>query len=309
MQIEKGLRGLSPLKSGCVLTIGNFDGVHLGHREIISQLVERSKQLGVPGVVLTFNPHPSQVLRPKNPARRLFSIKDLEIQLCQLAVDQLIIEPFTVEFSQISAEDFISQLVVPVLHPRHIIIGHDFVFGHAQEGTLPVLSELAKRHNFLIEQVAPVMRNGEFVSSTRIRKLIESGDVTQAKELLGRPFYIEGEVVLGEGRGKKLGYATANTHFVSEILPADGVYVTEFCVGERKLESVTNIGHKPTFHENYKFTVETHVLNSQELFYSQSVRISFLRRLRPELKFSSPCELIIQIEKDVLETKKYFSTK
>ncbi|OFZ12513.1 MAG: riboflavin biosynthesis protein RibF [Bdellovibrionales bacterium RBG_16_40_8] len=309
MQISHGLKSMSTLKSGCVLTIGNFDGVHLGHRTIISQLLERSRQFKVPGVVMTFDPHPSMVLRPQNPTKRLFSLLDLKEQLSELEVSELIIEPFTFEFSQISAQDFISRLIVPILHPLDILIGYDFVFGRNREGSLSVLMELAKKYSFNIEQVAPINYNNEVVSSTRIRKLIESGDVSQARDLLGRPYYIEGEVVRGEGRGEKLGYATANINFSSEVLPALGVYITEFQIAGKKLASVTNIGRKPTFHENYDITVETHVINAHENFYGRNIRVDFLKRLRAELKFNSSYELIEQIDKDVLEAKKYFSIK
>jgi riboflavin kinase / FMN adenylyltransferase len=258
-------------------------------------------------VVLTFFPHPSKILRPLEPVPRLFSLKNLEHELRQLGVDVLIAEPFTFNFAAVTAEKFISEYVVPHLHPKEVIVGYDFAFGSGREGTFSILESLGSKNSFTVKRVEPVSLGGEIVSSTLIRKYLAEGELDKAAALLGRTYSIDGYVVSGEGRGSQIGFATANIHADTEVLPATGVYITRLQIDGVTLPSVTNIGHKPTFHEKFELTIESHILNNFNAnIYSKNIKLEFLRRLRPELKFPSRYELMKQIELDVAETKKYF---
>lgn len=292
--------------AGCVLTIGNFDGLHVGHRTLISQLTETAKKLKIQSVVLTFDPHPSRILRPQNPASQLFTQEDLQEQLKIMGVDYLVVEPFTRDFSLLSAEQFLGEFIVPLLKPQKIIVGHDFALGRERSGSLEVLSGLAQKMKFQLLKMAPVFFDEKIISSSLIRQIIRRGDVVSANKMLGRPYYLAGEVVHGDGRGGKLGFPTANLELTSEVVPALGVYITRAIFGQRTYPSVTNVGHRPTFYGEQKLSVETHVLTGSPDLYNQNLRLELLTGLRSELKFQSTHELISQITQDVADAKKYF---
>lgn len=302
----RGLAELSNPYSCTVLTIGNFDGVHLGHRKLISQLVDKSREFGIPSVLMSFFPHPSKILRPDKSSPRLFSTEDLEAELRALHVNVLIIEPFNYELSQLSAEEFLTRRIIPALNPREIVIGYDFAFGRERGGSAPALRELGKKFKFALTQLDPVLDKGEIVSSSLIRNSLACGDVVRVSELLQRLFYVSGQVEKGDGRGESLGFPTANLKIDGELIPAEGVYMTYFHAEGDTFPSVTNIGRKPTFHSEHDITVETHVLGQHKNFYAKRARVEFLKRVRSELKFSSARELIVQISHDVNEAKKYF---
>ncbi|MCB0349771.1 MAG: bifunctional riboflavin kinase/FAD synthetase [Bdellovibrionales bacterium] len=306
MKVVQGISEIKyPLK-GSVLTIGNFDGVHIGHQQLIAQVVEKAKKNGLCSVIITFAPHPSKVLRPESPVAQLFPVEDMAKQMEKMGVDVLIVEPFDLKFSQLSAAEFIGQRVTPVLCPKEIIVGYDFAFGRGREGSFDNLLSLSKKYSFDLSRLDPVTLNGEIVSSSRVRELLKQGDVDQVSMLLGRPFYLSGIIERGEGRGEKLGFPTANLNTQFEVLPAIGVYITYFIVDDEYLPSLTNVGRKPTFHDSHEISIETFVLDKGRSFYGESSRIQFLSRIRPELKFSSARELICQIDKDVNVAKKYF---
>lgn len=306
MRVIRGLNSIGESLSGCVLTLGNFDGMHRGHQALIAEVVNMSKIIREPSAVMTFDPHPARVLHPESPVPRLFPMKDLEERLLILGVDVLVVEPFTKQLAQKSADEFIQNLIWPLLHPREIFIGYDFAFGRGREGTATLLRGWGKKFGYGVHQLQPVLKDGEVVSSSLIRELITAGQVEHAAQLLGRPFYLEGEIVNGEGRGRALGFSTANLQTSGEVLPAIGVYVTHMVIEGRSLPAVTNVGRKPTFHVSHGLSIETHVLETDTSFYGKTVKVEFLKRIRPELKFPSANELINQIQQDISETKKYF---
>lgn len=306
MRIVNGLNQFGRGMSASAVTIGNFDGLHLGHRKLVGQLVETAKKYSVPSVVITFSPHPSHILRPTEPTPQMFDVKDLEIELQRMGVDILIVEPFTYEFSQLTAEQFIADSIYKILRPKEIIVGYDFSFGKARSGTFTLLQQMAEQYQFRVKQIAPELFDGEIVSSSLIRKLITHGQIERATAMLGREFYISGHVVHGDGRGHKLGFATANIETAAQVLPDLGVYLTWFKCGSQQLASITNLGVRPTFYENKKLTIETHLLQGAADLYGQKVQLAFIKPVRAELKFSSAHELIKQIEQDVLVAKKFF---
>lgn len=306
MQQVQGFDKLPLRPNKSVVTIGNFDGVHLGHRQILSYLQQQATQKRLSSCVITFDPHPSHVIASKNKVERLFSIDDLRDQLKSFNVELLIVQPFTEEFSNVTAENFISQFVVNKLHPEEIVVGYDFVFGKNRAGDFKLLEKMASDLQYQAVHIPAVLVDGEIVSSSKIRQLVKDGHIEKARIFLQRPYYIQGRVVHGEGRGEKLGFATANLECNSMLVPQEGVYVTQLESTHGLQPALTNIGHKPTFHENFELSIETYVLNSKENYYDQNVKVHFFKRVRPELKFTQAQDLIAQIQQDVLVAKNFF---
>jgi riboflavin kinase/FMN adenylyltransferase len=309
MQRFNGLNDIPADGAIRVLTVGSFDGLHLGHRSLIGQVIAKAKEFGVRSAVLSFDPHPAAVLRPDKPLARLFGIGDLVEQLSAMGVDDLILEPFTLELAKLSAKEFV-QKILQRTKIKMLIVGYDFAFGHNREGGFDEILAFGREFGFDVFRLSPHELGGEVVSSSRIRKLIEQGDVLEAQKLLGRPYYLEGQVESGDGRGRSLGFATANLKCQTMLKPQPGVYVTKFRdsgepSGSGRI-SVTNVGYKPTFHTHHELTIETHVLDADVNFVGKNVRVDFYQRLREELKFNSPRELIEQIEKDVQRTRNFF---
>lgn len=300
--------GLDKIQNGLdvsVLTIGNFDGVHLGHQRVLAELIRQGKSVGASPVVITFDPHPSQILRPTQKVPMLFSRQDLKEQLERFGVQHLVIEPFTEAFAQMPAAEFIEELV-HTCRPKVMIVGYDFTFGYKRLGNFHSIQEWGERLGYLTMRSEAVLFDGEVVSSSRIRAAIAGGAVDLAQALLGRTFYLQGHIVPGEGRGRKIGIATANLQTAGEVWPRRGVYFTQFIVRGQALPALTNVGHKPTFHDKFATTIETHVLNSSENYYDETVRVCFLKKLRDEIKFASAQELVQQIQSDVVTAKIFF---
>jgi riboflavin kinase/FMN adenylyltransferase len=289
-----------------VLTLGVFDGLHLGHQLIMKTVVERAKEAGAVPTVITFEPHPRAVLHPES-APPLLQTFDQKIEaLGVLGIAQTIIIHFDQKFSQIRAEDFLRDTVVNRLHAKEVYLGRGFAFGHDREGNIDLLRRVSDRLGFFADEVPEVRLRGTRIGSTRIRELLQQGRVNLARRMLGRPYGVEGQVVRGDERGAKLGFPTANLHPQNRVIPRGGVYVTAALTEGQWRRSVTNIGTRPTFDEATEPTVETHVLNWSGSLYSDVLRVRFLHRLRDEKKFSSVDELKSQIERDVLRAEKYF---
>lgn len=309
MQIVHGLNSLNLNLKGSVITIGNFDGVHLGHQALINQVRARAKEKDLTSIVLTFNQHPAKILSPENTSPRLFSIDDLQSEIQRHGIDVLIIEPFTAEFSEVSATDFVHKILLAQLQAKHIVVGHDFMFGRNREGNIHFLRNIANQIELAVEQVPPVVVDNEVVSSSSIRKLIALGDMEKSKRYLGRSFFLVGSHVDGEGRGQRLGIPTINFKSEGEIVPASGVYITQLATSDNKVFSaLTNIGHKPTFHESYELTIESYLLNKEWVDIQKKIKIVFHKRLRAEMKFPSVEKLIEQIDKDIAAGIDYFNT-
>ena len=293
---------LQPLP-GSVLTIGNFDGVHLGHQRLLRELVARARQLAQPAVVLTFDPHPVQVLYPERRLSRLFDWQDQEAQLRELGVDILVVESFSRNFAQMSPKNFVCDYLWPNFHPRAAVVGYDFSFGAKRSGNIESLRQESEAMGFAVSVVPAVEADGQVVSSSLIRRLIGEGDVSLAARMLGRRYFVPGEVVRGAGRGKSIGIPTANLETRSETWPALGVYCgwVEIMLTREWYPAVINIGHNPTFGAQAKPRIEAHLLSFDGDLYGQSVRVHFVDYLRAEEKFASAADLQDQIRRDIVE--------
>ena len=289
-----------------VLTLGVFDGLHLGHQLIMKTVVERAKAAGAVPTVITFEPHPRAVLHPES-APPLLQTFDQKIEaLGVLGIEQTIVIHFDKAFSEIRAQDFLREVVADRLHAKAVYLGRGFAFGHNREGDIELLRRVSERLGFFADEVPEVRLRGRRIGSTRIRELLQQGNVNLARRMLGRPYGVEGQVIRGDARGATLGFPTANLHPQNRVIPRGGVYVTATLIEGQWRRSVTNIGTRPTFGDNLGPSVETHVLNWSGDLYGDVVRVRFLHRLRDEKKFGSIDELKTQIERDVALAEDYF---
>lgn len=287
------------IKELTTATIGIFDGVHMGHKSIINLMRDEASRKGLSSCVITFFPHPQQVLSGSN-IPLIVPLKERFWLLEKAGVDITVCFNFTEEFSRISAEDFVKKILVDNLNVKSIYVGPDLFFGRNRKGNVDLLKAMGKTYGFITNLVGHVYLGNEVISSTSIRKLIEQGRVNKAAILLGDCFSIEGKVIEGQKRGRKLGYPTANLQTEWELLPKVGVYATWAVMGEDRFKSITNVGYRPTFGNN-KLLVETYIMEYNEEIYGETLRVLFVERIRDEKKFESVNALIKQIEKDVVK--------
>jgi riboflavin kinase/FMN adenylyltransferase len=293
---------------GAWLTIGSFDGIHLGHQEILRQLTRGAHAAGSPAVVLTFYPHPAVVLGKRKRAFYLTTPEEQAELLEALSIDLLITHPFDQDVASLSAQQFLNNLM-DHLGLSQLWVGHDFAMGHNREGDVPALKRFGELHNFQVQVISPVTLEGEVVSSSRIRALLAEGSLAQANRLLGRPYRLSGTVVQGQGRGRTLGIPTANLAVSDErALLQTGVYVCRVRILDRWHGAVTNIGVRPTFGaEDETLTVETHLLDYDKDLYGQRLSLEFVERLRGEKRFSGPQALVEQIHADIAQARQRLS--
>lgn len=293
---------------GLVLCVGNFDGVHRGHRKIFDRVIREARRIGAAPAVLTFHPHPGKVLRPGQAPLPLVTLEQ-KIHLFEDAgMEVAFVLPFTRAFSRLSPDAFVEKILVKRLAVEVVFVGSNFRFGRKQSGNPTVLREIAREQGFRVRVVAPVRSGGSPISSTRIRRLVAEGDVRAAARLLGRPFALTGERKRGAGRGRGLGFSTINFVPMQACLPARGVYVTETRIGNRLLPSVTNVGVRPTF-RGRKLLVESHLLRFPHKTRIHTVEVLFRKRLRDEKRFPSAEALKRQIARDVAQTRRFFARK
>lgn len=289
-----------------VLTLGVFDGLHLGHQLIMKTVVARARAIGAAPTVLTFEPHPRAVLHPQS-APPLLQTFDQKIEaLGVMGIEQTIVIHFDQAFSQLRAETFLRDVVVERLHAKEVYLGCGFAFGHGREGNIELLRRVSSTLGFFTDEVPEVRLRGHRVSSSRIRALLLAGRVNLARRMLGRPYGVEGPVVRGAERGAQIGFPTANIEPHNRVIPRGGVYVTATLIDGQWQRSVTNIGSRPTFDDGAGQSVESHVMNWSGDLYGNVVRVRFLRRLRAEKKFSSVDELKEQIKQDVRRADEFF---
>jgi riboflavin kinase/FMN adenylyltransferase len=295
-----------PLKNP-VLTIGNFDGVHRGHLALFEQVKERAKALHGQSAVITFEPHPVQVMKTST-GPRIITPTPQKLELIEKAgIEVLLCLPFTREFAAIGARDFVKVILVDRIGIKELVVGYDYTFGHKREGNLSLLREMGDQLGFVVHLVGPVHVNHALVSSTSIRDLVQDGKLDEAKVLLGRDYQLQGTVVRGHNRGGRLlGFPTANLQIKDELLPKVGVYAVSVVIEGRIYNGVTNVGYNPTFGDT-PLTVETHILDFSGDLPGRSIRVNFLKRLREEKTFRSVEDLSEQISKDIREAKKHFS--
>jgi phosphoribosyl 1,2-cyclic phosphate phosphodiesterase len=293
---------------GSVVAIGNFDGIHLGHQRVLEFTINMAKESGAVATALTFEPPPLKVLRPETAPLRISTNQQRMEWFGVLGMEAAVVLPFTMELAQMTAEDFVDQILVQQLQVRAVVVGENFRFGHKQTGDVKLLRELGMRLGFEVIVHNPVALGGQIVSSTLIRKMIADGDVTDAARLLGRPFALTGEVAPGTGTGRKFTFPTMNLSPEQELLPGRGVYITRTVLeGEPNTHrSVTNVGMRPTFNGK-GLTVETHLLDYTGNFAPKRIEIRFWKKLRDEKKFSGPEELKSQIAKDIKKANTFFA--
>jgi riboflavin kinase/FMN adenylyltransferase len=289
-----------------VLTIGNFDGLHIGHRQILRTVIDRAHARDGEAIVYTFDPHPRQVLQADR-APSLLTTTEQKLELLAAAqIDLVVLEPFTAEFAKTTPEVFVREHVHAHIDPLEVYVGYDFHYGRDRAGSMKLLTELGPRLGFAVTIIPEVTIGGRDVSSSRIRELLAAGDVEEAKRMLGRSFAVRGGVIQGDQRGRTLGFPTANLAPENEVIPAHGVYAGHVELldagtpeaGSRFL-AVTNVGRRPTFKENDPALAEAHLLDFEGDLYGRRIEVSFQTRLRGEERFPGPDALRAQIARDV----------
>jgi riboflavin kinase/FMN adenylyltransferase len=311
MQIFENLDIISSPFKNAVVTIGNFDGVHIGHQALFHEVIEKADEMDGTSVAMTFEPHPLRVLTHNNHPP-LITRYEQKVELIERAgLDVLICVPFTKEFANISARSFIKDILMDRIGMKAVVVGKDYTFGKNREGNLDFLKTLGQDYGFsvfVLDWIKGANAIETRSSSTIIRELVMEGQMEKAQKLLGRNYQIRGTVITGRNRGGKLlGFPTANINLYDELSPKTGVYaVTVELEDGRKLKGVANIGYSPTF-DDHVFTVEVHILDFREDIYNQKIRVNFIHRIRDEKKFSGVSELSIQIEKDVETARKILS--
>lgn len=296
------------LPRGCVATIGNFDGMHVGHQAIIRGVIERARELGRPSAVITFNPHPLAIVAPDRMPKTILTMSQKEEILRELGVDALMVVPFTHEFSRWTADRFIEEFLASALQATEVHIGRDFCFGAGREGNLEKLMAGGERFGFRVVGVDDVKVHGIRVSSSLVRNAVTKGAMHVVTLTLGRTYFIDGRVATGRRLGRKMGFPTVNVDPANDLFPGSGVYITtsRFESFSRSFESVTNIGMRPTMYENSAMIIESHILDFDSNVYGDTVRLYFHALLRRERQFRSAVELTNQIRQDIDRSRRFF---
>lgn len=296
-------QGLKDRHRNIVVGLGNFDGVHIGHQRLITELVQMATEYEGTPVVFTFHPHPQAVLQPENSPPLLLTQEAKQNLMAKLGVSVLLLVPFNLDFARLSPEDFIEKVLHEELAVRGVAVGYNYTFGYRGRGTAEMLEKYSGVYGYRLKVVPPVMLDGQLVSSTMIRGLLLKGQVDEAARFLGYYPFIEGEVVEGARRGSTLGFPTANLNIEENLLvPANGVYSTKVYVNGEVYLGVANIGVRPTFQGQWR-NVEVHLLDFFQDLYGKKIKVLFTRRLRGEKRFSSPADLVRQIEQDISQAR------
>jgi riboflavin kinase/FMN adenylyltransferase len=308
MKVISRLEELTPEYPAPVVTIGNFDGVHLGHQNLMRDLCARAAKIGGTAVVLTFHPHPLQVLAPNNAPLPIQTLDQKLAAIEKLGIPLTVVIPFDMELAQTSARDFAVKTLWEKLRFKEIYVGPNFAFGHRRQGSFNLLKEIGEEKGFLAGKIHLLQFRGNRISSTAIRQALISGQVGLARRLLARPYELEGTIVHGTGVGATLQAPTANLQTPNELIPRRGVYVTILGVEGRRHKSVSNIGFRPTIslEEAGPLTIETHLLDFQQDLYGKKVTLEFFVRLREEHLFPSEQALAAQIRKDIGNARRFF---
>lgn len=288
----------------CVMSIGQYDGVHLGHQKLIGETVRQATERGLPALVLTFDPHPREVIKPGSHPPILTPLRRKAELIEECGVDALCVVPFTQTFARLSPQDFVHETLVSRLHPAKVIVGENFTFGSKAAGTVETLAELGSSFGFEVESLSLVNDGPHTISSTFIRSCVDAGDMRRATAALGRPHRIEGLVVRGDMRGRGLGFPTANLRPpMYSAIPADGVYAGWMTVRGQPRAAAISVGTNPTYSGTER-RVESYLLDFEGDLYGEQVQVDFIERIRPMIKFSSSAELVAEIERDVSETRR-----
>jgi riboflavin kinase/FMN adenylyltransferase len=303
MEIILGLMELKRTLVNPVVTLGNFDGVHLGHQMIFEKVKEEASKVQGEAVVITFEPHPLKVLSPSRCPPLLTPFRKKMILIEKSGMDTVVCLPFTRTFAELPAFEFVRGVLVDKVKARKVVVGYNYHFGKGKEGNVETLKRVGKTLDVEIEVIGPLTIGGVLVSSSKIRDLIREGNVEEASNLLGRDYLILGRVIEGARRGHTLGFPTANLEISEELYPKPGIYAAGVVWNHQSFDGVVNVGWNPTFQPRQekpgRISVEVHILNFNQQIYGDEIQVSFKKRIRDEIRFDSPSQLITQIKKDV----------
>jgi riboflavin kinase/FMN adenylyltransferase len=289
-----------------VLTLGVFDGLHLGHQRIMRTVVERAAEIGAVPTAITFDPHPRAVLHPESAPPLLQTLDQRLANFEVLGIEQAIVVNFDMKFASQPADDFLHEIIHDRLHAEEVYLGKGFAFGKNRSGNIELLREMSRELGFVADEVPEVQLRGQRISSSRIRKLLEEGRINLARRMLGRPYGVEGVIVRGNRRGHTIGFPTANLHPHNRVIPKFGVYATATLVEGIWRKSITNIGVRPTFGKDLEPSIESYIFDFDGDLYGDVLRVRFLHRIRDERKFNGIDELKAQIERDTDRALNYF---
>ena len=303
MKVINSIQDIPRELHGSVVTIGNFDGVHLGHQAIFRQVIEEAHKTNRQAVVITFDPHPKMILHPeRRPFYLITTIEEKIALIAETGIDALIVIPFSLTFAGTTAGEFVSEILWEKLKISKIIIGHDYTFGKNKEGNEAFLAAHGEKLGFEVEAIHAFRIKETIISSTRVRNALLDGQVRLASEWLGRPYNLAGTVIRGHQRGAGLGFPTANIKPVKELLPPDGVYAVIVRMNGKRYHGVLNIGNNPTFGDMSR-SVEAFILDFKGDIYDKDIEVLFIDQIRPEIKFDGPEKLIAQINRDIDQAK------
>ncbi|MFN2338446.1 MAG: bifunctional riboflavin kinase/FAD synthetase [Gammaproteobacteria bacterium] len=309
MELIRGLHNLRPRHRGCAVTIGNFDGVHLGHQAVLGQLAERAAELGLPMVLITFEPQPQEFFSPATAPPRLTRLREKLEALRRYAVERVLVLRFDARLAALTADQFIQRVLVEGLDIRYLVVGDDFRFGQGRAGGFHLLQDTGARQGFQVVNMHTFAIGGARVSSTRVRTALAQGDLETAEALLGRPYRISGRVAAGEQRGRTIGFPTANIHLHRHQSPLQGVYAVElFGLEQEPLPGVANLGRRPTV-GGTRLQLEVHLFDFDQQIYGRNVHVNFLRRIRDERTFESFDALRRQIDADATQARAFFGSR
>lgn len=307
MELIRGAHNLRPRHRGCVATIGNFDGVHLGHQAVLGQLAQKAGELGLPAVVITFEPQPPEFFAPDRAPPRLTRFREKLQALRRYAVDRVLCIRFDRSFAQLPPQAFIERILVEGLDVRYLVVGDDFRFGHQRGGDFAMLQSAGAAHDFPVVNMHTFGIDGERVSSTRVREALAGGNLERAEQLLGRPYRISGRVSRGDQRGRTIGFPTANVHLHRRRAPLQGVFAVEvFGLDREPWPGVANVGNRPTVDGTCSL-LEVHLLDFAQDIYGRHVHVDFLLRIRAERRFESFEALKAQIQLDAQAARDFFA--
>ncbi len=306
-KLIRSVYNLTPAQQGGVITMGNFDGVHIGHQQLVKRVVERAKAWQVPSLVVTFEPHPFEFFsRDHVTIPRLTRLREKVTALFECGVDNVLILNFNQKLAGKTASDFITEIIHPALHPKHIVIGDDFHFGRHRQGNFSLLQKMGAKLGFSVEAMPTILIDGERVSSTRVRRALAMGDHALVKRLLGHAYYMLGRIRRGDQLGRQLGFPTANIYLHRKLTPVRGVYIVYMHgVADKPWPGVANVGQRPTV-DGTRTLLEVHLLDFNQEIYGRYVRVDFFEKLRDEIRYPNLDLLKQQIAKDVAIARNYF---
>jgi riboflavin kinase/FMN adenylyltransferase len=305
MELLRGLHNLKAKHRGCVLSIGNFDGIHLGHRAVLSRLLLEAQRLQVPATVLTFEPQPEELFAGNNAPARLSRLRDKFVQLEKLGLERLFCVSFTHKFANLTAQEFIEELLVKQLDVKFLVVGDDFHFGYQRQGDFRLLKEAGNVHGFEVIDTQSLLQLQQRISSTRIRDLLAAGELQQAAQLLGRKYSITGRVGHGRKLGRTIGVPTANLLLKRRVSPVSGVFAVSILgIDEKVYQGVANIGQRPTV-QGVRQQLEVHLFDFKGDLYGMQLEVILEDKLRDEVRFNSFAELKVQIEKDIQQAREW----